>query len=172
MVEAGYRCIFNTETKRYNPRLIGKLHVAVSLFDTNRGKTPNRAPRQSLWLHSSRGIETPPLPRPNSFAFTPFSATFDDPRAITFSARNETNGTTELCPIFYTSFDTVLDTVFNSIDRCEIGACAKFLVSSSLSCMYRLNILDFRKYRKKLGICEKGRGKDRKETRRRRGPFE
>lgn len=42
VVEAGYRCIFNTETKRYNPRLIGKLHVAVSLFDTNRGKTPNR----------------------------------------------------------------------------------------------------------------------------------
>jgi len=23
----GYRCIFNTETKRYNPRLIGKLHL-------------------------------------------------------------------------------------------------------------------------------------------------
>lgn len=44
---AGYRCIFNTETKRYNPRLIGKLHVAVSLFDTNRGKTPNPSPSRA-----------------------------------------------------------------------------------------------------------------------------
>lgn len=38
---AGYRCIFNTETKRYNPRLIGKLHLPASLSpslsDTNRG---------------------------------------------------------------------------------------------------------------------------------------
>lgn len=85
-----YRCIFNTETKRYNPRLIGKLHIAVSLFDTNRGKTPNRGKpplfsRQSLWLHSAISA-----PRRNRFAFTSFSATFNDPPATTFSAFHET----------------------------------------------------------------------------------
>lgn len=43
MGRPGYRCIFNTETKRYNPRLIGKLHLdQVSLADTNRGSEISR----------------------------------------------------------------------------------------------------------------------------------
>lgn len=55
----GYRCIFNTETKRYNPRLIGKLHL---------GRPPS--PIQIAGVRY-RGYHpfSPPQPRPPSREF-------------------------------------------------------------------------------------------------------
>lgn len=118
MVAPGYRCIFNTETKRYNPRLIGKLHVAVSLFDTNRGKTPNRGKPPSRASHcgSTPLFLSPDLTVFRLRRFPQLSMIL----LLLLSARSRNKTGTELCSIFYNHRPIR----FHSIRRTARIACA------------------------------------------------